>query len=143
MRDGLSRKKITQAHRPYYYSTNSAWQTAIIDTAGYDTLTFVISIGELADSDATFTTLVQESDKADFSSANDVADGDLVSMTRGTAAETAASFQFDDDGEYRAIGYQGNKRYVRLYITPSNNTGTANLSVLAIQEGKSPANADS
>lgn len=143
MRDGLSRKKITLAHRPYYYSADTAWQTAIIDTAGYDTLTFIIGIGELADSNATFTTLVQESDKSDFSSANDVADADLVSMTRGTAAETAASFQFDDDGEYRAIGYIGNKRYVRLYITPSGNTGTANVAVIALQEGKSPANADS
>jgi hypothetical protein len=51
----------------------------------------------------------------------------------GTEAE--AGFQFDDDDEVRKIGYRGDKRYVRLTITPSGNTGDAPLAALAILGG--------
>jgi hypothetical protein len=134
MRDGLTSKQIKRAHSPYYYSANTAWQSEIIDVQGYDALTFVIATGDIADADATFTTLMQESDSSTFATANDVADADMVSQTRGTAPETAASFQFDDDNEVRAIGYIGSKRYVRLYITGANNTGVAIVSVVALLE---------
>jgi hypothetical protein len=131
MRDSLTRVQIKRAHSPYYYSANTAWMSEIIDVQGYDSLYFAIAVGDVADSDATFTTLMQESDSSTFATANDVADADMVSQTDGTAPETAASFQFDDDNEVRSIGYIGSKRYVRLYITGANNTGVAIVSVTA------------
>lgn len=131
MRDSLSRVQIKRAHSPYYYSADTAWMSQIIDLQGYDSCYFAIAIGDLVDANATFAVLMQESDNSDFSSASDVADADLVSQTRGTAAETAAGFQFDDDNEVRSIGYIGNKRYIRLYVTPSGNTGVAIVSVTA------------
>jgi hypothetical protein len=130
-RDGLSSVQIKKAHSPYYYDGNTAWMTAIIDTQGFDWLYFAIAAGTLVDSNATFAVLMQESDDSGFATPNDVADADMVSQTRGTAPETAASFQFDDDDEVRSIGYIGSKRYVRLYITPAGNTGYANVSVTA------------
>lgn len=133
MRDLLSRLTVKRAHSPYYYSGDNVWISEIIDMQGYDALCFAIQTGALVDSNATFTTLMQESDNADFSSASNVDDTDMVSMTDGTVAETAASFQFDDDDDVKSIGYIGSKRYVRLYITAAGNTGVALLSVLAIQ----------
>jgi hypothetical protein len=131
MRDSLTRVQIKRAHSPYYYSTNTAWMSEIIDLQGYDSMYFAIATGDIADADATFTVLMQESDSSTFATANDVADADMVSQTDGTAPETAASFQFDDDNEVRSIGYIGSKRYVRLYITGANNTGVAIVSVTA------------
>lgn len=131
MRDSVSNVLVKRAHSPYYYSADTVFQSQIIDLQGYDSCYFAIATGALEDANATFTVLMQESDNANFTSANDVADADMVSQTYGTAPETAAGFQFDDDNEVRKIGYIGNKRYVRLYITPSGNTGTALVSVTA------------
>ena len=141
MRDGLSKIQVKRAHSPYYYGANTAWMSEIIDVQGYDSLTFLMAIGTVVDADATFVVLMQESDSPTFATANDVADSDMVSQTRGTQAETAAAFQFDDDDEVRAIGYIGTKRYVRLYVTPANNTGYANVGIMAILDRPNPANA--
>ena len=46
------------------------------------------------------------------------------------SATTAA--QFDDDDETRKIGYLGDKRYIRLTITPSANASAALFSAVAI-----------
>lgn len=129
-RDSMSNVTVKRAHSPYYYSANTAFQCQEIDTQGYDSLYFAIATGDLADSDATFTVLMQESDTSG-SGFTDVADADMISQTYGTAPETAAAFDYGDDNEVRKIGYRGSKRYVRLYITPANNTGTALVSVTA------------
>ena len=43
------------------------------------------------------------------------------------------TFQFDDDGECRKIGYVGSKRYVRVTVTPSgNDSGNIFLAGVAI-----------
>jgi len=98
----------------------------IIDRLGYDTLEFVIATGSLADANATFTALVEESDDSALSGGTAVADADLL----GT--EVTASFAFGDDDEVRKIGYVGNKRYVRLTITPAGNTGDVYVAALAL-----------
>lgn len=132
MRDGVTSKQFKTGYGAYYYQGGGVWVTAPIETTGYDALTFLIQTGALIDSDATFVTLMQESD--DNVTYTDVADADMVSQTAGTAPEAAASFQFDDDGEVRMIGYIGNKKYAKLYVTPSSNTGIACLSISAILE---------
>lgn len=105
---------------------NTAQVGSIVDVAGYDSLTFVISIGSLADADATFAVLVEEGAAANLSDAVAVDDKDLI----GT--ETLAGFTFASDGAARKIGYKGGKRYVRLTVTPSGNTGAAPFSAVAI-----------
>jgi len=46
--------------------------------------------------------------------------------------EAAAAFNFADDGEVRKLGYVGNKRYTRLTVTPSGNSGSAPIAAMAI-----------
>ena len=87
-------------------------------------LKYSIAIGTLADADATFTVLVEDSD--DNVTYTAVADDFLL----GT--EAAASFTFADDNKVRSIGYNGSKRYNRITITPANNTGSAVFGVTAI-----------
>ncbi|CAO99360.1 hypothetical protein D9623_33645 (plasmid) [Azospirillum brasilense] len=105
---------------------NTAWVGQIIDIQGYDSLTYLIETGSLADADATFTVLLEESDASDMSGAAAVADVDLL----GT--EALASFTFADDNKCFKLGYVGNKRYTRLTITPANNSGNAFVAAIAL-----------
>lgn len=96
---------------------DTAQVSAIIDTAGYEAVELVLQNGTNADADATFTVLVQDGDASNLSDAAAVDDKFLL----GT--EVAAGFTFSDDNEARKIGYVGGKRYVRVTVTPSGNTG--------------------
>lgn len=112
---------------PYDHATgDAAVVSQIIDMQGIDALVFAIATGSLADVDATFTVLVQESDDSGMSGATAVADAYLL----GT--EALASFTFGSDDKCFKIGYKGSKRYVTCTITPANNTGAALLCVIAI-----------
>lgn len=111
---------------PVVATDNTALVSAVIDTLGYNSATFVIATGTLADADATFAVLLEEGDASDLSGGNAVADADLI----GT--EALAGFTFADDSETRKLGYKGSKRYLRLTVTPSGNTGNAPIAAIAI-----------
>lgn len=132
MRDAASNMLVKRVLSPASVSDNTAQVGQIIDRQGYDALTYLINIGSVADADATFTVLLEESDASDMTGAAAVADADMISQTSGTAPETAAGFQYDDDNEVRKLGYRGSKRYTRLTITPANNASAAVLSALAV-----------
>jgi len=126
MRDLINNIHLARALSPVAAGTdNTAYVSQIIDRRGYDGLSFAILIGANTDADATFTVLVEDGDAANLSDAAAVDDLQLV----GT--EALASFQYDDDNEVRKIGYIGDKRYVRLTITPANN-GAGNIFMAAI-----------
>lgn len=140
MRDGLSCKRIRPLIEPKAAVTdNTATVSAIIDCQGYDAVTLAWVTGTNADADATVTALLEEGDNSALSDAAAVADADMVSMTNGTAPEASASYTFADDVESRAIGYIGTKRYIRLTLTPANNTGNHFVGGVAILEQKAPA----
>lgn len=139
MRDGLSLKRIRPLIAPAAAVTdNTATVSNIIDCQGYDAVTLAYVTGTNADADATVTALLEEGDVSNLSDATAVSDADMVSQTAGTAPEAAGSYTFADDGESRAIGYIGSKRYIRLTLTPSGNTGNHFIAGVAILEGKTP-----
>lgn len=111
---------------PQVATDNTVLATAAIDTKGYESVTFVILTGTLADADATFAVEVQEGSTSTQSGHTAVADSDLI----GT--EALAGFTFAADGATRKIGYKGSSRYASLEITPSGNTGNAPVAVLAV-----------
>lgn len=125
--------EIRRAISPVSVSDNTAQVSQIIDRQGFSALEFAIATGSIADADATFTVLVEDGDESDLSDNAAVADAQLL----GT--EAAAGFQFDDDNETRKIGYIGNKRYVRLTITPANNASAALIAAIAILGGPDSA----
>ena len=125
MRDLMNEIDIKRAISPVSVSDNTAQTSQAVDLQGFDSCTFVIAIGSVADADATFAVEVQECDTSG-GTYTAVADKDLV----GT--EALAGFQFDDDNECRKIGYVGSKRYVKLVITPSANASAALLSAVAV-----------
>ena len=107
-------------------STDTAISSPVVDTQGYDGLMFAIFFNTLTDANATFAVLVEHDDASGFGTATAVSDSDLI----GT--EAAAGFQYDDDNETRKIVYIGSKRYVRLTVTPTGNTGTDPIAILPI-----------
>jgi len=98
---------------------NTAFVSQILDTKGLAGASFVILTGSLADTDATFAVLVEHDDAAGFGTAEAVPDDMLL----GT--EALAGFTFALDDGVRKIGYRGDKRYVRVTVTPSGNSGNA------------------
>ncbi len=127
MRDLANHLHAVRAISPVAATTdNTAYVSQIIDLAGFGSLVFLIIIGALADADATFTVLVEDGDASNLSDAAAVVDAQL------TGTEASAGFTFADDNKVRKIGYAGSKRYVRLTITPANNTGNVFLSAVAV-----------
>jgi hypothetical protein len=106
---------------------NTAIVSAIIDTMGYEAAELVLITGTNTDTNATFAVLVEDGDNSGLSDAAAVADTFLI----GT--EAVAGFTFADDVECRKIGYVGNKRYLRLTVTPSgNDSGNIFISGVAV-----------
>lgn len=126
MRDLTNNVTFKRVISPVSVADNTAQVGQIIDRRGYDSLTYVIATGSLADADATFTVLLEESDDSGMSGAVAVADADLL----GT--EALAGFVFSDDDKCRKLGYVGGKRYTRLTITPANNASAGLMCAVAM-----------
>lgn len=107
-------------------SDNTAQVGQIVNMAGFSSATYIIQTGSIADADATFAVLLEESDASDMTGAAAVADADLI----GT--EALAGFVFSDDNKCFKLGYAGTKRYHRLTITPSGNASAAAMSAVCI-----------
>lgn len=122
-----------RAISPVSVADNTAQVSQIIDRQGFSGLEFAIALGAIADADATFAVLVEHGDDGALVDAAAAPDADLL----GT--EVAAGFQFDSDNAVRKIGYVGNKRYVRLTITPVGNASAALVSAIAVLGGAADA----
>ena len=129
MASGLLLKRVLS---PAVGTDNTALVGQIIDRKGYEGLLFGILTGNLADADATWAVLVEHGDASNLSDAAAVDDTMLISQTSGTAPETAAAFTFAADDNVRKIGYVGDKRYVRMTITPTGNAGNAPIAAFAL-----------
>jgi hypothetical protein len=128
MRDLASNLHFKPAFPPVAAVTdNTAQVSTILDTYGFGSAVLAFNTGTLSDADATFTTLLEESDASDLSGSNAVADIDMI----GT--EVLASFTFATDGVCRKLGYIGVKRYIRATITPANNTGNLFVAGMWVQ----------
>ena len=117
---------------PIAASTNdTAFTSEILDTAGASAVEFLWIAGSIADTDTTFTLLVEEDDDVAMGSAAAVSDAHLL----GT--EVLGKPLFGSDNKVGKIGYIGMKRYVRVTITPANNTGNIFLAGIWVKQMKS------
>lgn len=98
--------------------------TNIIDTAGFESVEFLLLSGSLTD--GTYTPVITAGDASDLSDGAAAPAGDLI----GTIA--AATFAAADDNKVKRVGYKGSKRYVRLDITSAGVTSGGSLSALAV-----------
>lgn len=127
--DLFNRITLKRVISPVSVSDNTAQVGQIIDHAGYSSTVYGIATGSLADSNATFAVLLEESDDSGMSGAVAVDDAYLI----GT--ETLAGFQYNSDDKCRKLGYKGTKRYTRLTITPSGNADVALIAAVCLLGG--------
>jgi hypothetical protein len=82
--------------------------------------------GILTDADATWAATLEHGDASDLSDTAAVTAADLIGTLAGEG------FTFADDTECRKVGYRGRKRYLRLTITGTGNTGNLFLAGMAV-----------
>lgn len=128
-RDGSNGSKILWAKVPASISTETTTASNIIDTQGYDKVTFVMVA--TAYTDGTFTPAVSESDDSGMSGENAVADADLSKLETAAAITAATTNSTDATGK---ISYLGAKRYVTCDIVSTGTSSGATVGVLAILE---------
>lgn len=105
---------------------NTAFVSQIVDTANFGSCEFIGIFGAVADADVTFTVLVEDGDDSGLSDNAAVADEYLLGVE-------AMSLRYDSDNKTFKIGYIGPKRYVRVTITPANNSGNVFLAGVWVQ----------
>lgn len=115
---------------------NTPQVSNIIDLANSAGCMMFLTTGTLSDADATFGVLLEEGDAANLSDAAPVDDADMI----GT--EALAGFTFADDNKCRKLGYVGSKRYIRMTVTPANNTGNLFMAGIALVMKKHLATAN-
>lgn len=126
MKDLFNTVTLKRAISPVSVADNTAQVGQIIDRQGFESVTYAIALGSIADADATFAVTIEEGDNSGLSDAAAVAAADLLGTT------TLAGFQYDSDNACRKLGYIGSKRYTRLTITPVNNASAAVIAAVAI-----------
>lgn len=117
---------------------NTAFVSQICDTANFGSCEFVFIVGSIADADVSFTVLVEDGDNSSLADNAAVNDVFLLGTEAGTVASgvqdgTGAAPGYADDNKVFKIGYIGPKRYVRVTITPANNTGNIFLAGIWVQ----------
>jgi hypothetical protein len=128
-RDGSNDKKILWAKTPAAISTDTTTASNIIDTQGYDKVTFILTA--TAYTDGTYTPAVSESDDSGMSGENAVADAELTRLETAAAVSAATTQAVDAS---KKIGYLGSKRYVTCDIVSASTSSGATVGVMAILE---------
>jgi hypothetical protein len=98
----------------------------VLDTKGFQSITFVLQAGAIAA--GTATPSLVESDDSGFSAPTAVASDDIL----GDIA-TGVTFGASDDNAVKWFGYRGKRRYVRLDITTAGSTTSTVLQAVAIK----------
>ncbi len=127
MKDLFNELKFVTLWDPIDLGTgNTPKVSAIIDLQGFNSCVLHFAYGSIADTDATFTLLIEDGDDSALGDNAAVADIYL----NGTEAGATPLFSNDNTGF--KIGYTGNKRYLRATLTPANNTGAILTSAVAV-----------
>lgn len=106
---------------------NTAAAGAWVSRLGYSSLTYLMITGTDADADVTFAVTLQDADADDQSDAAAVT---VSSALLGTLA--LAGWTFANDGQCFKLGYVGNKKWTKITVTPSNNTGNFFVAAIAL-----------
>ncbi len=127
----ISNTVIEQGLGPLTQTGDAPMVGAVVDTRDSQHVAFFIQTGALATPGATFAITVQHGDAANLSDAIAADPACLVGSLSG------AAFTGANANSTRKLGYSPGKgagrRYVRLTITPTGNTGAAAISVAAVK----------
>jgi hypothetical protein len=127
MRDLHSNIKVSPGIDPGAILTDGTSTSATIDTAGYDSLEWLIVSGALTD--GTFTATMYHGDASNMSDEAAVTSTDHI---LGTVSSFVGATSADDSATKR-FGYRGPKRYVRIKVVRASCSTGGYLCAVAIQ----------
>jgi hypothetical protein len=114
----------TRVVAPVAIGTTGTGKTgAIIDTAGYGGVEFIVGYGTVTATNAVFTVVMKEGDVT--GTLTSVADADMLGteLLAGLAAASTRTSGVSKNVAKR-VGYRGNKRYVNLSVSSTVTAGT-------------------
>lgn len=91
------------------------------DTRDNEAINVILTANTLADADATFATTISESDTTNGSYT-------AVASTELSAALSTLNFVFSEDNTAKQLSLKPTKRFVRVTVTPSSNSGASAFS---------------
>ncbi len=142
MKDLYNEIKLIKSYAPKDEAADATDEVgAVIDLAGYQSFVYAILTGLLADAGAVFSVLIEHADELAFNVTNvavpaadlqiDTASGAVLDATPETGFQ--AAFDQANDGAVAKIGYKGNKRFLRMTISPvGNSTSSDPVAVVGI-----------
>lgn len=148
-RENASGKKVVKALVPASYTTTQKCPTTGIDTKGFESVTFEIAVGSVADvaaspqGDGSWTFAIQESDTTtdgDFAAITDSAriiTGGSKSPVTTPNSSTGVFLTIDAPAELSEVYHVGvisSKRYLRVLATAASTPGASLLAISAILE---------
>ena len=105
-------------------TTDTTTVGAIIDTAGFESIEFMIASGTITD--GAYALKLEQGDDSGLSDAADVPAAEILGVLTGFVAA--------DDDSVKRVGSIGKKRYQRLSIvSTTTTTGGTNFSAIAVQ----------
>jgi hypothetical protein len=107
-------------------TTNTTITSLTVDRLGFDALTFALVSGEIASSGALISVVAYHGDQSNMSDETAVDLVDILGQSTSGFSGSAAQ------NKTRKMGYIGNKRYVRLKLTTTSNSGNIFLSAVAV-----------
>jgi len=125
MRDAWN--KTAKAHLLDAQQINSTTTSKYVDLQGFEAALLVVNMGAGAnlDSGDYFTFTVEESDDTTDANFSAVAAADLIGDIDASLVVDAD----DEDAITKTVSYIGSKRYIRVVITETSDTGNATLYV--------------
>jgi hypothetical protein len=136
-RDLKNSVKVQRVISPVAVGTTGTGQTGkVIDRAGYEGVTFIVSYGAITATAATFVVTVKEGDAT--GSLTSVADVDLIGTEAAAGLAAGARTSGSTKLVAKSIGYRGMKQYVSASVYSTATAGTP-VSVTAVLS--SPAHA--
>lgn len=128
MRDLYNNIELRAAESPIAaaQTDDTAIVTAIIDMRGFKSMVWAVALGTMADAAFTTVVLMEHGDDSALSDAVAVPDSQM------DPDEATMAFDEADDLGVRKMGYVGEKRYVRLTITPTGNASALPIAIVAI-----------
>lgn len=93
------------------------------DTRDNEAINVILTSGTLADADATFAVTITESDTTNGTYT-------AVPSTELSAALSTLNYVFSEDNVAKQLSLKPTKRFVRVVVTPANNSGAAAFSIV-------------
>lgn len=121
---------------PVTVSDNTPVQGLVIDTQHASYCDMLLSTGQMAAANATFTVSVRDGDAVDdVDNPSIITDAEIAPDVHIEGNPNGGTFiSADDNRDYR-IGYRPRKRYVTMVVTPSDNDADALVSAFGLLSG--------